>query len=220
MGSRASGSALRRTPIQARSRDKVERVLAAAESLVKELGYDGCVASPVTLIERSGVNSGSLYTYFPSVQAVLEELTFRYMDRAYELIEEVAARTYGSWEEANDAVVDAFEEFHRDPVVRELWNRTHMSEQVLKAQAQLQDHLTACVQRLLYDSSGGRLDAPDVAYTVTTMVGNYLVQAALGPGPDRPDLLAQAKVVMRAYLATFVRDEGGRGEEGRAGQNG
>ncbi|MFC4121739.1 TetR/AcrR family transcriptional regulator [Nonomuraea zeae] len=210
MGSRASASALRRMPIQARSRDKVDRILAAAEALVKEIGYDGCVSSPVTLIERSGVNSGSFYTYFTSVQAVLEELTFRYMDRAYALIDAVRARGFASWEEANDAVVDAFEQFHRDPVVRELWNRTHMSEQVLKAQSQLQDYLTAVSQELLVASSHGRLQAPDVAYAVTTMVGNFLVQAALGPGPDRPDVLAQAKVVMRAYLATFEQEEGPR----------
>ena len=59
----------RKTPVQERSRDTVEAILAAtARVLVKE-GYEG--ASTNRIAVAAGVSIGSLYQYFPSKEAVV-----------------------------------------------------------------------------------------------------------------------------------------------------
>jgi AcrR family transcriptional regulator len=64
---------------QARGQATRERVLAAAEALFREGGYDGSSMNDVA--RRAGVGVGTLYHHFPDKRALLLELIDRLGDR-------------------------------------------------------------------------------------------------------------------------------------------
>ncbi|TCK27011.1 TetR family transcriptional regulator [Pseudonocardia endophytica] len=55
----------------------VERIVAAAEDVVAERGYDGTSTNRVAT--RAGVSPGSLYQYFPDKDALITEVLDRYV---------------------------------------------------------------------------------------------------------------------------------------------
>ena len=63
-------------------RDTKDRILAAATQLFDERGFDG--TSIADLLERAGVNSGSLYHFFPSKEALAAAVVERCADRVRE----------------------------------------------------------------------------------------------------------------------------------------
>lgn len=56
----------------------VERILAAAEEVVTERGYDGTSTNRVAA--RAGISPGSLYQYFPDKDTLVTEVLDRYVD--------------------------------------------------------------------------------------------------------------------------------------------
>lgn len=62
----------RRRAVQARSRETVERILAAASGLIVERGAEA--ATMTEIAQRAGVAMGSLYQYFPDKAGVMAAL--------------------------------------------------------------------------------------------------------------------------------------------------
>lgn len=65
----------RKQPRQARSRETVERVLAASARVFRERGYAGATTNHIA--EQAGVSVGSLYQFFPHKAALLHALRER-----------------------------------------------------------------------------------------------------------------------------------------------
>ncbi|HUP99529.1 MAG TPA: TetR/AcrR family transcriptional regulator [Aeromicrobium sp.] len=74
----------RKVPQQKRSRDMVERILAAGRAVVLRDGYDA--ASTNRIATEAGISPGSLYQYFPNKEAVLSAIVGRYSDDVSERI--------------------------------------------------------------------------------------------------------------------------------------
>ena len=70
---------MRRVPQQARSRQRVEAMIDAAERLIGEHGYDAVTTTQVA--EAAGVTVASLYQFFPDKRALAQVLAQRYVDR-------------------------------------------------------------------------------------------------------------------------------------------
>lgn len=67
----------RRKPVQARSKETVERILDAAAQVFSERGY---AATTNHIAEAAGLSIGSLYQYFPDKDALLVTLQRRHLD--------------------------------------------------------------------------------------------------------------------------------------------
>ncbi|WP_433781596.1 TetR/AcrR family transcriptional regulator [Actinomycetospora sp. CA-101289] len=65
----------RRAPRQVRSRETVERIVAAGRTVLLQRGWDGVTTNHVAA--AAGVSPGSLYQYFPDKEAVLDEVVDR-----------------------------------------------------------------------------------------------------------------------------------------------
>lgn len=63
-------------PVQQRSKERVERMLAAALAIIELKGSDALKMSEVA--ERAGVPIGSLYQFFPDKSAIIHTLAERY----------------------------------------------------------------------------------------------------------------------------------------------
>jgi AcrR family transcriptional regulator len=77
----AETSPLRRQPRQARSQERVRRILAAAEDLFLSAGVGATSTSAIAA--RAEVPIGSLYQFFPDKGAILRSLAHRYADRLH-----------------------------------------------------------------------------------------------------------------------------------------
>src|SRR6478609_1678626 len=68
-------TAPRRAPLQRRSADTVDVLLAATERVLAQHGYDGATTNRIA--EAAGVSIGTLYHFFPSKEALIEALVHR-----------------------------------------------------------------------------------------------------------------------------------------------
>ena len=70
---------MRRAPQQVRGQQRVEAILAAAEVVMAEVGFEASTTNQIAA--RAGVPIGSLYQFFSNKNAIVEEMTRRQLDR-------------------------------------------------------------------------------------------------------------------------------------------
>lgn len=119
----AVGPSRRRLPTQARSRERVERILDAAAELVVTEGVDGLTTRSIA--DSAGLPVASLYQYFADKEAVLLALCERDMA---EMDDQVATDLAQLREISIATLVDtsmrAFVKvYHRRPAFMQIWMR-------------------------------------------------------------------------------------------------
>lgn len=70
---------LRRKPRQARSQERVNRILAVAETLFTTEGYEKTTTNAIAA--QAKVSIGSLYQFFPDKAAILQSIATQYTGR-------------------------------------------------------------------------------------------------------------------------------------------
>jgi AcrR family transcriptional regulator len=121
----AEGKALppRRAPSQRRSRERVERMLAAAAELIAAKGSDAMRMGEIAA--KAGVSIGSLYQYFPDKAAIIRTLAARYNAQGRACIEAGLAqvRDMQGLGEAFAGLIDTYYAmFVAEPVMRDIWS--------------------------------------------------------------------------------------------------
>ena len=97
---------VRRRPSQERSRERFERIVAAAADLIAERGIE-----PITMTDianAAGLAVPALYRYFPNRQAIVRELAQRTFDADAEFSEEVAGIARGATRDDVAEIVAAY----------------------------------------------------------------------------------------------------------------
>ena len=69
---------MRRKPVQARSQERVRRILDVAEDLFATQGYAATTTKEIAA--QSQIPIGSLYQFFPNKAAIVQALFVRYND--------------------------------------------------------------------------------------------------------------------------------------------
>jgi len=177
MSATGNSEALRRAPSQARSRERVEKMLAAARDLIAEKGSDALRMGEVA--ERAGVSIGSLYQFFPDKAAVIRTLAERYNAEGRACIAEGLAgiADLAGLRTAFAALIDTYYGiFLAEPVMRDIWSGT-------QADPALRD----------LDREDSRINGAVLAE----------VMARLRPETDRATLDASAFLVMQLGEATM-----------------
>lgn len=114
-----------RQPQQKRSRERVERILAAAKELIARGGSDAMKMGE--LAERAGVPIGSLYQFFPDKGSVVRTLAERYNEEGRACIREAMepVRDASAFSEAFKGLIDTYYGlFLAEPVMRDIWSGT------------------------------------------------------------------------------------------------
>jgi AcrR family transcriptional regulator len=116
-----TGTRLRRVPQQDRSRDKLRRVLDAADGLLAREGGEALATTRVAA--AAGIAVGSLYAYFPDKEAIVEALALRYWGEIERRIAAVVeADERAPLPDPTGALLDAVAEgFRASPGFRALW---------------------------------------------------------------------------------------------------
>lgn len=106
METRKAETKPRKLPQQARSREMVETILAAATRVLVREGYEGANTNRVA--EVAGVSVGSLYQYFPNKESLLVMLVGRHLAEMMAVFDEKFAELEGTGlEEGVRALVEA-----------------------------------------------------------------------------------------------------------------
>ena len=201
---------LRRTPRQARSRQKLAQVLEAADRLLATEGADALTTTRVAA--EAGISVGALYQYLPDRDAIVDLLADRYLARLEALMDafvDQAARE--TWPDVVGVLVDAFADLYRsEPGLRALWFGRHLTERTRAADRQHKRAMAAGVHRVLVAQ---RLLADDAA-AATACHAAFLAADAVIQEAFRTDaagatgLLDEVKTMLRAYLEALPRPGG------------
>lgn len=114
-------SAVRRSPIQGRSQDKVQRILAATAMLADTMPLESITMMQIA--EAAEASFSSIYRFFPSKDAILEAVAMSHLERLqklYEIYFASAAMDEGG--KLIDDAIDVYVAFaSREPGFRSLW---------------------------------------------------------------------------------------------------
>ena len=200
--------ALRRTPVQARSAERVQRMLDACAELIGEIGYEQVTTTLIA--RRAKVAIGSLYQFFPDKTAVARALVDRNVERYLEeLGAQLAANPSEHWWEAVDTAIDRYVALHHsDAGFRALHFGDVVDANLLDPG---QDNNAVIAQRLeeLLVARFGLLGNRrlELALTIAVEVADAMLKLAFRLGPeDEADVVAQAKDLIRGYLAKHLPD--------------
>jgi AcrR family transcriptional regulator len=198
---------LRRTPRQARSREKLARVLEAADRLLAAEGAEALTTTRVAA--EAGVSVGALYQYLPDRDAIIDTLADRYLARLETLMnayaESAAAET---WPDPVAVLVDAFAGLYRsEPGLRALWFGRHLTERTRAADRVHKRSMAEGLHRILVAQH--LLPADEAAATACRtafLAADAVIQEAFRTeATGATDLLDQLKTMLRSYLAQLAR---------------
>jgi AcrR family transcriptional regulator len=114
-------SAVRRSPIQGRSQDKVQRILAATAMLADTMPLEAITMMQIA--EAAEASFSSIYRFFPSKDAILEAVAMSHLDRLQKLYEiYFASASLDDGGKVIDDAIDIYVAFaRREPAFRSLW---------------------------------------------------------------------------------------------------
>jgi AcrR family transcriptional regulator len=205
-------ASLRTVPQQARGRDKVVRMLEAADRLMATEGADAITTTRVAA--EAGISVGSVYRYLPNREAIIEGLAVHYLSlleaRLDELISDLAS---GAW--APDDIVgesiDAFADFYRThPGFRALWFGRHLTADTMELDRAHKLRMAERGRTLLVARGIGKADRATLRVAqVLQLSQDAVIQEAfrLDPRGDK-QLLNQLKVQTRSFVAALAAETG------------
>lgn len=197
--------AVARQPTQQRAKERFDRILQEAETLLVEEGLSGFSIPAVA--ERLGFTRGSVYAYFPTPYAILNELVRRYL---VELESEFHARMGQlrsmHWREGIEAVVDHAVQFHNShPAARLLILGGAVTDDSYRAQEQTNKRLGNLGRKAWTLTARLPAGAPDII-TLSADIGTACFRRSFFEhGEITPAYRDAAVVAMSSFLDTYMK---------------
>ena len=198
---------LRRVPRQARSRERLARMLDAAEELLVAEGPGALTTTRVA--SAAGVSVGSLYQYLPDQEAIVEALAGRYLaefEGLMEALAEEASAAPGRWTDPVGRLLDVFAQRYRDrPGYRALWFGRELTPGLRAADRDNKAALAGGLERVLRTLGLGDGADLETAARAGVLIADALLQEAFrSDARGEAALIGEAKRVLRLYLADVL----------------
>jgi AcrR family transcriptional regulator len=196
------GGKLRNVPTQARSRQRLRRVLDAADEVLARGGSAAFTTTKVA--EAAGVPVGSVYHYFPSKAAIVEALAMSYWSDFEDLVAAVAETDERDpLPDPGGAVLEALAAgFRARPGFLSLWYGGLRTERVRDVTRPTRSAIGRSVQRILAvhwpqaDESSRAMVA-----RMVVIAGDGLLREAFRTSLDGDrQLLDESKAMLDAYV--------------------
>jgi AcrR family transcriptional regulator len=207
--SESAVESLRREPTQQRGRDRVKRVLDAADELLARSGAEALGTKQVAA--AAGVSIGSLYFWFPDKESIAEALAMRYWQELSDLVADFAeAADAGTLD--HDPVGDVLgvlaAGFRARPGFLALWFGGLRTERLRDATRAYRTEVTSCVERIIAVAQPD--SEPELRGTISRMVvllGDGILREAFRLDRDgHPVVLDEGAHVLRAYILDRVKE--------------
>lgn len=198
---------MRRQPRQARSQERVNRILDVAEELFIAEGYNATTTNAIA--KRADVAIGSLYQFFPDKTAILQGLALRYSKLLYQRLSEPNPETLASLPLADyvDLIIDATDQFFTDyPGYYAIFmplQGTMPELQTIEAVADAQLIQDMATELSLRNAGLETADCDAIAYVLVKTIGTLLWLALGQEKPFRQRLVAETKRLTLHYLESY-----------------
>jgi AcrR family transcriptional regulator len=198
----AANPLVRRSPIQGRSQDKVQRILAATARLADTAPLE--TITMMQIADAAGASFSSIYRFFPSKEAILEAVAMENLDRLqkeYEAYFAGADLTDGG--KIIDDAIDIYVAFAaREPGFRSLWINGSPTPAISRRSRMVNESVIGlakiyAMQRLGFPASDDLEIRLAMAANATTHVLRYAFQQTEYP-QDR--VIAELKRWLRSAL--------------------
>jgi len=198
----------RRVPVQARSEDKLARVVRAAQAIVATEGAEA--ATTTRIAKDSGVAVGTIYRYFQNREGVLNALLSRELDELDRRLDDVGYDLGGAdWRDRARRGAEVMIEFADDGT---LAYRTLMYSSTLTGEfaAINREHDLRMAQKLMRSLPARTLDAlsPDPLSVIHMYLGILDKGMELGfyrPGTRDNGVIEQMRRAALGYLESQFR---------------
>jgi AcrR family transcriptional regulator len=194
---------LRNVPLQARSRERLRRVLDAADMVLAEDGPDAFTTTRIA--QAAGVPVGSVYRYFPDKQAIVEALAVSYWSDFEDLVAGVAETDEREpLEDPTRTILETLAAgFRGRPGFRALWYGGLRTEEVRDATRPTRTAISRSVERIFaVHWPGAPLDARAAVARMVVLAGDGLLREAFRINADGEQALLEESLVM---LDAYVR---------------
>ncbi|MEU8526052.1 MULTISPECIES: TetR/AcrR family transcriptional regulator [Streptomyces] len=197
----ASRPRLRRQPQQARSRARVEAILAAADRILSQEGYEALTMRRIA--EESGAPVGSIYQFYPDKGAVVDALGERYLGAFKAAIDDLVERALaGELTDLVGTMVDVYAElFRSQPGGMAVWAGRHLSPELARADEASNTLISEGLQRIVEHLTGG--PGGELAHRATRMVvwaaNAVLHEVFKGTGTPDQETVDELKRMLNAY---------------------
>jgi AcrR family transcriptional regulator len=194
---------LRNVPTQARSRERVQRVLDAADRVLADEGPHAFTTT--RLAESAGIPVGSVYRYFPDKQAIVEALALRYWSDFEDLVAGVAeSDERDPLDDPGGAILDVLAAgFRARPGFRALWYGGLRTEHVRDVTRTTRAAIARSIERILaVHWPQARASDRALAAQMVVLAGDGLLREAFRVDSDGDaQLLAESKQMLDAYIS-------------------
>jgi AcrR family transcriptional regulator len=197
-------SRLRNVPTQARSRERLQRVLDAGDAVLSREGAG--VFTTTRIAQVAGVPVGSVYHYFPDKTAIVEALAVRYWSDLADLVAGVAdSDERDPLPDPAGAVLDSLAAgFRARPGFLALWFGGLRTERIRDATRPTRQAIAESVQRILSVHWPQASEAARAtAARMVVIAGDGLLREAFRAAPGEGDavVLAESKAMLDAYVS-------------------
>jgi AcrR family transcriptional regulator len=199
---------LRRAPTQKRARERVERILDAADRVLADDGAKALGTKQVAA--AAGISIGSLYFWFPDKESIAEELALRYWSELSDLVAGVAeaAETGELDDPVGEALGALAAGFRARPGFLALWFDGLLTERLREASRPYRVEVARSVERIIVVTRP-RID-PVLRRTVADMVvllGDGILREAFRlDRAGEETVLAEGAHVLRAYIDQRLKE--------------
>jgi len=192
----------RRSPVQERSQDTVQRIFRAASGLLSSAPIDDITTSRIA--HAAGLSIGALYRFFPDKQSIIDAIAVRHMDEfRAEFESRLASLNFSDGPAFLSTVIDAFVAFLESrPDFRAI-----AFGQISAATRQRQTDPNATggglVKRFMIESLGmNDLASLDLKLRVAIETGERLFAYAF----EQPDAASRAAVIaeLKRLLSSYL----------------
>jgi AcrR family transcriptional regulator len=199
----APAAAVRRRPVQERSADTVEQILAAASKLLGGMATEEITTSLIA--REAGISVGGLYRFFPDKQSIIDAVAVRHMnDFKAALLGRVARLALADGPTFLSRIIDAYVTFlDQRPDFRSIALGRHVSAQARKSQAEPDSGPAALVRWFLMKRLGVKKSADlDLKLRVLIETGERLIAYAYTQetAAERRRVIAEMKLMLSNYL--------------------
>lgn len=198
--------AIARMPRQQRARDRFEAVLAEAEKILEADGLAG-FSIPV-IAEHLGMTRGSVYAYFPTPYAILNELVERHLNALENTFVESAVQLSGLrwWEGIDWALDKSMAYYNAHPAARLLILGGALSDSSYRSLEALVKRLAVMVRRVWESRTVGKPipQDPDV-FTLAIDIGlSCFRRSFFEHGEIREAYKDAGARAMRGFLEPYI----------------
>ena len=207
----------RRSPMQNRAKDTVEKILDATAELLDAEGHENLTTERVA--ERSGVNIATLYHYFPNKLALLHALALQFAEQQQELIDSIYAhRAETDWRDTQCKVIDAALEFNRSvkgalAVSRAMQSCASLRQVDFDRDLRESEFLASMLAELGIKGSRSELETKALVLLDTTTV---VLDKALMWYPEKADAaMDELKLMQKLYIEHHIEQSVGEAAGGK-----